>query len=244
MADTQATQWTLIRRAQGRGPVARAALNELLRRYDRSIIAMIRHFGHPPDQSAEDLKQEFLTRFLEREDVMALDQSKGSFRAFLTTAVKNHLCNTWDSWRAQKNPARHTDYPAAFDVVSEDTVEHLVQQKFALDTLCHAQTQLREQSQNKERFDALRGALPTADIKLDDARTLAARLGMTPVAVRKAVFDLRKSFMRCLCRAVADTLQVDLETATGKAEVQRELGELYLSLSPSLDMRVLLLQRD
>lgn len=52
------TQWSLIVRAQGEGPQARAALGQLLQRYERTILSTIRYFRHPPDQTAEEVKQE------------------------------------------------------------------------------------------------------------------------------------------------------------------------------------------
>jgi len=55
-----ATRWSLIARAQGSGADVRVALGELLSHYERFVIWLIRHYGHPPDTTAEELKQDFL----------------------------------------------------------------------------------------------------------------------------------------------------------------------------------------
>src|SRR5262245_51982913 len=94
-----ATRWTLIVRAQGAGTEARAALGELIRSYEGFIVWLIRHYGHPPDVSVDDLKQEFLAGLLRRDDIAKLDRHRGSFRGWLTTCVRTFLANEWKKWK-------------------------------------------------------------------------------------------------------------------------------------------------
>src|SRR6478609_2171723 len=97
-----ATRWTLIVRAQGTGPEQRAALGELIEHYERLVVWLIRRQGHPPDVTADELKQEFLEGVLRRNDIAKLDRARGSFRGWLNLAVQRFLLNEWDKWRAAR----------------------------------------------------------------------------------------------------------------------------------------------
>src|SRR5688500_13527275 len=103
-----ATRWTLIVRAQGSGIEARAALGELVRQYENFILWLIRHLGHPPDVTADDLKQEYLAGVLRRDDIAKLDQARGSFRAWLRTSVRNFLAVEWSKWKAARGGRQMT----------------------------------------------------------------------------------------------------------------------------------------
>src|SRR5689334_187673 len=105
---SNATRWSLIVRAQGSGAERRAALGQLLSYYDKFVVWLIRHHGHPPDMSSEELKQEFLEGVLRRDDIAKLDRARGSFRAWLSLAVRRFLANEWDKWRAAKAGRRDT----------------------------------------------------------------------------------------------------------------------------------------
>lgn len=235
------THWTLIRRAQGQGPEARVAFGQLIERYERSIVQMIRSRRHPPNQTPEEIKQEFLLRVLARADVAALDEGKGSFRGWLSTAVKRHLLNAWDAWHAEKNPDPRTDHPEAFDVSHRECPEQLYFRQFAVDTVQHVVDALRDGAVDKERFDALKRFLPGPQLALDDVAPIASELGITPTTLRKAVFDLRKRFKDRLQQAIAETLELDPRDPSGKAEVERETQLLYRSLCerPSVDVHFL-----
>ncbi len=234
------TQWSLIVRAQGEGPQARTALGQLLQRYERTIISIIRDLGHPPDQTPEEVKQEFFARIIEREDIGALDRGKGSFRSWLRRAVKSHLCNTWDAWNTEKNAARRTDYPEEFDATSEESPEQLLIGKLAADTLDYVTEKLRLEAKDLARFEAFRQFLPWTSPALDLVRPvgaalqqvapLAASLGMTRTAANVAICRLRKDFEEALDEAVADISDVDLANPGAKAEVEREKRLLFRAL--------------
>lgn len=66
---SNATRWTLIARAQGSGAEQRAALEELLRHYEKFVVWLIRRHGHPSDTTPEELKQEFLEGVFRRNDI-------------------------------------------------------------------------------------------------------------------------------------------------------------------------------
>jgi DNA-directed RNA polymerase specialized sigma24 family protein len=245
---SQKTQWSLVVRAQADGPQARVALGQLLHRYERTIISIIRYLRHPPDQSPEEIKQEFLTRIIASRAIAALDRGKGSFRSWLRGAVKNHVCNVWKTWYADQNAARRTDYPEAFDATSGESSDHILDGKFAADTLDYVTEQLRVSAPNAARFEAFMDFLPQIARRLDlvrPARTsfeqvapLAASLGMTRTAANVAIHRLRDEFKRRLTQAVADTLDIDLADPAGRAEVEREMRLLFRALCEPVNFDV------
>ena len=112
LSAANATRWSLILRAQGTGADVRVALGELIGHYERFVVWLIRHHGHPPDTSAEELKQDFLEGVLRRRDIAKLDRERGSFRAWLALAVKRFLMNEWDKWRAASAGRKGTSHMA------------------------------------------------------------------------------------------------------------------------------------
>jgi hypothetical protein len=222
------THWTLISRAQGEGPQAQAALGELIRRYEQGIVLLIRRYRHPPDQTAEEIKQQFLLRVLERNDVAHLAEEKGHFRGWLTIAVRRHLSNLWDAWFAKKNPARHTDCPPGLDATfAEDTEERFVCQKLARDTLVHVRSVMQAKARDERRFRAFQRFLPGPDLMLGDLSSVCKELSMTATGARKAICELRRDYAEAFDDAIADTLNIDRNQPEGKAELAREKALLY-----------------
>ena len=245
---SQKTQWSLVVRAQGAGPQARVALGQLLQRYEGTIMSIVRYLRHPPDQSPEEIKQEFLTRIIESQAIAVLDRGKGSFRSWLRGAVKNHVCNLWKSWYTERNAARRTDYPEAFDATSGESSDHILDGKFAADTLAYVTEQLRLSAPNAVRFEAFMEFLPAmartldlvtpAKASLQQVGPLAASLGMTRTAANVAIHRLREEFKRRLAQAVADTLDIDLADPAGRAEVEREMRLLFRALCEPVNLDV------
>jgi DNA-directed RNA polymerase specialized sigma24 family protein len=97
------SHWSLIVRTQGEGREARVALDQLLRRYETTIVALIRKRPIPPDVTVEDIKQELVTGIWSRKDFKHLLREKGRFRSWLSTAVAHQVYNTWDAYHAKKN---------------------------------------------------------------------------------------------------------------------------------------------
>src|SRR5512136_1115066 len=85
------THWSVILAAgQGDTPQSAAALEQLCRTYWYPLYAFVRRQGHgAPD--AEDLIQEFFTRFLAKEYFGRADPALGRFRSFLLACLKNFL---------------------------------------------------------------------------------------------------------------------------------------------------------
>jgi len=223
------TEWSLIVRCQGVGPEARVALGELIKRYERSVLMLIRRRQHPPDQTPEDLKQDFFARVLRRNDIARLDPAKGHFRAWLQVAVTRFLFNEWDRWHAPGNGHCVTD-PLVSDISGADGPEHAYLVAFCWDTLAHVVARLREQAHDKARFDSLKRFLPGPDEDLDKLGPIAESMGMTATAMAAAICHLRVRFKAAARVAVAETLDLDPSDPTCQKELDREMALFYRTL--------------
>jgi len=97
------TRWSLVHRAQQ--PDARGALSELCQAYWGPICALMRHQGLPPEE-AKDLTQGFFAFILQRNDLAAVDATRGRFRAWLCTCARNYLSNYRAHQRTQVQGGR------------------------------------------------------------------------------------------------------------------------------------------
>jgi len=220
-----ATHWSVILRAQGSGPQARAALGELIGRYERTVLAQIRR-KHPPDQTPEDLKQEFFTRVLARNDVARLDRARGPFRGWLHTAVTRFLLNAWDRWHSETAGNKVTE-PLVAESADPENPEHLYLAAFSWDTLLCALGRLREKERDKQRFDALSRFLPGPQVDIVALAPVAASLGMTRTALAAAICHLRVRLRDVLSLTVAETLDLDPSASGAAEEIARETALVY-----------------
>src|SRR5262245_32461863 len=99
-AGFQTAAWALIQEAWiNPTKDSRRALGMLCQAYWQPVYAFIRRNGYDRDQSQE-LSQAFFTLLLESNYLLYADRSRGSFRSFLLTALKQFLGN--ESERAQR----------------------------------------------------------------------------------------------------------------------------------------------
>jgi hypothetical protein len=223
------TRWSLIVLAQGSGCEARAALGELIRRYDGAVLALIRCRPHPPDQTPEDLKQEFFARVLKRDDLSRLHPDRGHFRGWLRTAVHRFVLNDWDRWRSVTGGHSVTDALVA-DRAGGETPEHRYLAAFCWDTLLHALARLRDEAHDKARFAALERFLPGPQVDVEALAPIAASLGMTRTALAAATCRLRLRLTELLRDAVAETLDLDRAQPGASEELDREMALIYRTL--------------
>ena len=227
--DDLPTEWSLIVRCQGVGPEAQIALGELIKRYERSVLTLIRRRPGPPDQTPEDLKQDFFARVLRRNDIARLDPAKGHFRAWLQVAVTRFLFNEWDRWKAESNGHLVTD-PLVSDISGAESPEHAYLVAFCWDTLAHVVTRLREKAPDKARFDSLKRFLPGPHEDLDKLGPIADSLDMTRTALAAAICHLRERFKALARSAVAETLDLDTLDPLAQNEIDREMALFYRTL--------------
>jgi RNA polymerase sigma-70 factor (ECF subfamily) len=96
-------------------------------------------------------------------------------------------------------------------LADEDTPERLYERQWALTVLAGVLDDLRASYEDGGRagvFDRLKGFL-TGDEAAGTHADAAADLGMTPAAVKVAVFRLRQRYQAALRRRVADTVEAE-----------------------------------
>jgi hypothetical protein len=207
------------------------ALGELIGRYQGSVLALIRRLRPPPDQTPEELTQEFFTRMLQKDAVSTLSADRGHFRGWLQTAVRYFLLNEWDRWNTITHGHRVTD-SLATEVGHGDDPEHLYLMAFAQDSLDHGLARLRAETLaragwNERKFDLLAVFLPGPEVDLERQAVVAESLDMACNALRVAIWHLRDRLKTLLREAVADTLDLDPSDPSAKPEIDCQMALMY-----------------
>lgn len=210
------TRWTLILcAARQSGPEAAAALASLSEIYWYPIYAFIRRKGYATEE-ARDLTQSFFTRLVAREFLSAVDPARGRFRAFLLTAVQHFLANEYHREHTLKRGGGYDFVPLDFESGEERysaeppaaqlTPEALYERRWALTVLKNALADLQTQAVQggwREHLEDLQPLLVGHDQPYDE---IAARLGMTPGALKVAVHRLRRRYARIIRDRIAQTV--------------------------------------
>jgi len=224
------THWSVVM-AAGKGHSAQAteALEQLCRTYWYPLYAFVRrHVSEAHD--AEDLTQEFFTRFLAKEYFGRADPTLGRFRSFLLACLKNFLAEQQRQARRLKRGGGQT--PLSWDSQTAEeryrlepadpmTPEQIYDRRWALTLLETVLARLAEEQSavGKEQvFAQLKGYLwgETGETSYSE---MAERLGMTEGAVKVAVHRLRRRLRDLLREEVAHTVAAD-------AEIDEELRHL------------------
>ena len=229
------THWTVVLAAgQRHTPQSDGALEELCRTYWFPLYAYVRRRGHNK-QDAEDLVQEFFSRFLEKNYLAGLSAERGRFRAFLLASLKHFLANEWDKSQAQKRGGgaanlsldwQTADTQFQVAATSEPSPDKAFDREWALALLakviarlqkeCEADGKAKLFEQLKIFLTAGKGALSHADA--------AKNLSMDETAVRVAVHRLRKRYRALLRDEISQTL-------TDESQVDEEMRALFGAFS-------------
>ncbi|MBI2931141.1 MAG: sigma-70 family RNA polymerase sigma factor [Planctomycetes bacterium] len=106
--DFPSTHWSMILDLRDPAhPTYRRHLDELVQGYWKPVYFYMRSAWRHSIEDAKDLTQDFFSLFLQKTWVQKLDPRRGSFRAYLKTALDHFLT---DCRRAQRAQKRH---PAA-----------------------------------------------------------------------------------------------------------------------------------
>ena len=220
------TRWTLILRAQGHGPQARAALGELIGRYEPSVLLVIRSHAYPPTFKPEELKQEFFAGVLKRGDVATLQPERGSFRGWLYRAVRNFIKNEWDRYFAKGNPDSRID-PYDLENISPASPDRDPEQAYlrsiAEDTVLHALARHRNETADKAMFDAFSRFLPGPQLDHVKLGALAKALGVNRGNLATRISRLKTCHRKYLEQAVADTLNLDVNDPGARTTIALEM---------------------
>jgi DNA-directed RNA polymerase specialized sigma24 family protein len=225
MPDT--TRWSLILAARGDGDATNAALAALCSIYRPVVLAHLRRRGAAGD--AEDATQAFFVHFLERRLDARAEQPRGSFRAFLFTAVENHRRG---QARAAGAGKRHATWVGedALDGHADPQPDAAAQfdRDWALQVVARARDRLREEATRNGKgdlFRALDAFLGEAPDRADYA-SVAAMHGLAANTVAVAVKRLRERLRALVRRELADTLAPD-------ADLDAEMEWLRRALRPA-----------
>ena len=230
----QTTRWSIVLHAGRETAGARAALEELCRTYRSPVIAYVRGHGRSADE-AEDLGQSFFARFIEGAYHAQADPARGTFRAFLLTALKRFLDDANERAHAQKRggkiqfqslDALAGDHNEAENVLDRDTPEQAFERAWAKAALRAAMRRLRAETAAAGRsalFDQLCEFLAERPSESDYDR-VAAVLKIRRNTVAVAVHRLRQRLRELVQAELADT-------AIDAAGLNRELDQLRNSLA-------------
>jgi RNA polymerase sigma-70 factor (ECF subfamily) len=206
-------------------PQAEQALAALCAAYWYPVYGFVRQRVHDPDRAA-DLTQGFFARLLEKDDLRAVDPTRGRFRAFLLAACKHFLANERDRETARKRGGgvcpvsidrRDAEGRYLVEPAHDLTAERLFERRWALALLEQSLDQLGREFHAAGKgplYDRLKSILTGTESGVAYAE-VGRSLGITEVAVKKAAQRLRDRFRAIIRQRVAETVadpdQVDDE---------------------------------
>jgi len=215
------THWSVVLAAgDAAAPHSREALAELCRKYWYPLYFYVRKQGYRPED-AQDLTQEFFTRFLEKNYLALADPHRGRFRSFLLSCLKHFLINEWNRTSVARRDSGYGIVP--IDTHAEDryraeqvddlTPEKAYEQRWALALLEQALARLGDEyvtAGKGAQFEALRGLLWGTNHAVSYA-DIAGGLDSSEGAVKAAVRRLRRRYREILRSEIAQTVATSEE---------------------------------
>jgi len=229
------THWSVVLAAgDSASPQIADALEQLCRTYWYPLFAFVRRSGHD-EETAKDLTQSFFQRFLEKNYLKDVDRSRGRFRSFLLASAKHFLANEWDRQHSQRRgggleiislDARLIETAEGQDQSLSMSPEKIFERRWALALLDAVKQRLSKEFADADKgpmFDALQAYLSGERSETPYAH-VAAQLGMSMDAVKKAVERLRRRYGQLLreeiARTVAHPSEIDDEIRCLRATLQ------------------------
>jgi len=228
------THWSVVlAAADTASPGAEEALAQLCRNYWYPLYSFVRKNGHAAEE-AKDLTQEFFARLLEKNFLQNAAPDKGRFRTFLLVALKRFLVNEWHWKRTLKRGGAQTlialdatsaEEQYALEPVEDATPERIYERRWAEALLEQVLARLRKEAADAckgEQFAMLQPFL-CGDTGAFSQAEIGVRLGLSPSAVKSAVYRLRERYRELLRGEVAHTL-------ADPGDVEEELRHLRAAL--------------
>lgn len=228
------TRWSRVLAAGGSDTAGKEALAALCAAYWYPLYAFARRSGREADR-ALDITQGFFARLVEKNDLVAVDRSRGRFRSWLLASLKHFMANEWDRERAQKRgghleaisfEAAGAEERFAREAPRENDPELLFDHQWAVRLIERSVAALEERCRTSEEravVDVLAPYLAGREIDGEYER-LAADLQTTPGALKTRLSRLRERFWMLVRAEVAETLE-------NPEEVDEELRHLIAVLS-------------
>ncbi len=219
------TRWTMVIRAQGQAPEARAALGDLCEAYWTPVHRFLRREGRDDDQSRE-LTQEFFSRLLAGSTLEKADPGKGRFRSYLLGALKHFLSDHRRSEGRQKrggdvviesieSSGSETSPGLVIADPGAEASDAFFDRHWALAVMERGLAAARDsfvQSGKTEHFEALKPWL-IGDVASLSQADAAAGLGISTGAVKVAIHRMRQRFGEAIRREIAETVDTEEEIA-------------------------------
>ena len=222
------THWSVVLRARDKdSPDSEAARERLCRTYWPPLYHYLRREGHSP-QDAQDLTQEFLSRFLHRDGLDHLKDQRGKFRSFLLTFLKHFLSDERDRANALKRgggqqlislDACEAEERDALGPVDGLSADQIYDRRWARAVMDEAARRLREEYTARgktELFEQLKDVQP-GEHGAQSYAEIGAALGLTEQAMKNAVHGFRRRYGELLRDEIAQTVDDPGEV---EAEVQ------------------------
>jgi len=225
-AEFQTTHWSVVLRAGDASEgTARPALEQLCQAYWFPLYAYVRRQGHRPED-AQDLTQEFFSRFLEHGNIERADPGRGRFRSYLLTSLKRFLNEEWRRANRQKRGGGQFAVPLNLEDAetrmatepSDQLSPDLLYDRRWVETLLERVVVRLQQDYESTGREAIYLQLqqflwgPQAEVSYAE---MGRRLQMSEGAVKVAVHRLRQRHRELLREEVARTVerpeQVDAE---------------------------------
>jgi RNA polymerase sigma factor (sigma-70 family) len=225
------TRWTMVNRAGDPNALGyREAIAALCELYWYPLYAYLRRYGRNA-HDAEDLIQGFFARMLDKEDFRLADGSRGKFRSFLLSALKNYVANEHKYANRLKRGGgavsvqldlQDAEHHYAKELADTLTPEKLFARSWAVSVLERAVGGVCNEWEalgKGDQFEALKVFL-TPGKGSKSYREVAEELNMTEGAVKTAVHRLRRAYRTHLRKVIA-------ETVSSEEEVEEEIRELF-----------------
>ena len=233
------TRWTLIRSVSApSGDAAHLALQELLTAYQHPLEVYLLGTGLGKDQAMEML-QGFFVHVLDKAVIGAADPSRGRFRTYLLTCLRNYVANEYRSLQAAKRgggvevsslDALRDGEGTRFEIEPATLAdpESAYDQAWARQVVTRAIESVRAEYTARKQgrlFDVLLEKLE--DTSGSEAYAeLATQLGMSEGALRTGASRLRSRLRERIRDEILDTV--------GDEDVDDEVKHLMRALGGSL----------
>lgn len=237
------THWSVVlaagREADTPEP-AQTALTELCRTYWPPLYGFVRGRGYSL-HDAQDLTQGFFCHLIEHRIYTRVDQTRGKFRSFLLTAIKNFLNNLYEREHALKRGGGceflplHEEQAIAAEVLFQSTTtpemivsdDHLFERQWAETLIATTLGRLAAEYEAEGKatlYRALEAFVQGSVEPLPSYEQLGPRLGVPVGTARSHVHRLRARYR--------EILRAELRRTVGsEAEVDGELRELLRVLT-------------
>lgn len=227
------THWSLVLNAAGEESEASAALESLCKNYWWPLYGYVRR-RVSDEHEAQDLTQAFFEQLLAKNFLAAADPTRGRFRSFLLTAIKNFLSNEWAKAQTIKRGGDRKIFSVDFSAADSRlgiplpvhlTPDQIFERQWAITLLDRVLDQLQyewSRTGKRREFEILKPFLLGSNQQ--SYADAVGSLEISESAARMAVSRLRKAYRRILREEIAQTVDKP-------QDVEDELRKLFTILA-------------